>query len=174
MGRITFLVGGARSGKSTLAVDIGRRRRGDVVVIATAEPFDDDLRERIDRHRAARPGWPTVEAPLDLAGAVRGCPPDALVIVDCLTVWLGNALHDGTIDPEAAVARLVDVLARRPGPSVVVSNEVGLGIHPDNALARRYRDALGRVNQAVATAASTSLLLVAGRATELRDPWELL
>src|SRR3954468_5020455 len=174
MGRITFLVGGARSGKSTLAVDIGRRHRGDVVVVATAEPFDDDLRERIDRHRAERPGWPTVEAPLDLAGAVRGCPPDALVIVDCLTVWLGNAVHDGAIAPEMAGAQLVDELTRRRGPSVVVSNEVGLGIHPDNALARRYRDVLGRVNQAVATVASTSLLLVAGRATELRDPWELL
>src|SRR5689334_21109692 len=118
MGAITFLVGGARSGKSTLAVEIGRRHRGAVVFVATAEPFDDDLRERIERHRAERPDWPTVEAPLDLAGAVGGCPGDALVIVDCLTVWLGNALHDGTIDAEAAAAELVDVLVGRDGPSV--------------------------------------------------------
>jgi adenosyl cobinamide kinase/adenosyl cobinamide phosphate guanylyltransferase len=174
MAAITFLVGGARSGKSTLAVEIGRRHGGEVVVVATAEPFDDDLRERIARHRAERPDWPTVEAPLDVAGAVRACPPGALVVVDCLTVWLGNAVHDGTIDVEAATADLLGALTQRPGPSVVISNEVGLGIHPDNGLARSYRDLLGRVNQAVATAATTSLLLVAGRAVELRDPWELL
>src|SRR4051794_33341423 len=168
---ITFLVGGARSGKSSLAVDLGRRHDGEVVFVATAEPFDDDLRTRIDRHRADRPDWPTVEEPLDLCGALAGAPPDALLIVDCLTVWVGNVMHRGE---EPAIGPLVDALTARPGPSVVISNEVGLGVHPESGLSRRYGDVLGRVNQAVAAAATTSLLLVAGRAIELRDPWELL
>lgn len=176
MGAITFLVGGARSGKSALAVELGRRHDGEVAVVATAQPFDDDLRDRIARHRADRPDWPTIEEPLDLAGAVRRCPPEALVIVDCLTVWLGNALHAGHDETgiDDAVGALVDVLDTRPGASVVISNEVGLGIHPDSELGRHYRDLLGRVNQGLARRASTSLLLVAGRATVLRDPWELL
>jgi len=141
------------------------------VFVATAEPLDDDLRARIGRHRHERPAWPTIEAPVDLAGAIAVAPLDALVIVDCLTVWLGNVMHHGA---EADIAGVLDALIARPGPSVVISNEVGLGIHPDTELGRRYRDALGRINQAVAAAAATSLLLVAGRATVLRDPWELL
>ncbi|MFT3852842.1 MAG: bifunctional adenosylcobinamide kinase/adenosylcobinamide-phosphate guanylyltransferase [Ilumatobacteraceae bacterium] len=178
MGTITFLVGGARSGKSALAVELGRRHGGEVVVVATAEAFDDDLRDRIARHRAERPAWPTIEEPLDLAGAVRRAPAGALLIVDCLTVWLGNVLHAGAtgaaIDTDAATAELVDTLLRRDGPSVVISNEVGLGLVPDTPLGRTYRDLLGRINQAAAAAATTSLLLVAGRATVLRDPWEML
>lgn len=175
MGAITFLVGGARSGKSALAVELGRRHDGEVVVVATAEAFDDDLRHRIARHRAERPAWPTIEEPLDLAGAVRRAPAGALVIVDCLTVWLGNVLHAEIGDTvEAMTTALVDALVQRDGPSAVISNEVGLGLVPGTALGRTYRDLLGRINQAVAAAATTSLLLVAGRATMLRDPWELL
>jgi adenosyl cobinamide kinase/adenosyl cobinamide phosphate guanylyltransferase len=174
MGAITFLLGGARSGKSTLAVEIGRRHRGDVVVVATAEAFDDDLRARIDRHRAERPDWPTIEEPIDLAAALRRCDGDAFVIVDCLTVWLGNLLHAGVDDPDDRTTEVLGALTGRPGPSVVISNEVGLGVHPETALGRDYRDLLGRLNQRVAEVASTSLLLVAGRAVALRDPWELL
>ncbi len=142
--------------------------------MATAEAFDDDLRARIERHRAERPGWPAIEEPVELADAVRDCPPDALVIVDCLTVWLGNVLHAGTDDVDDRTADLLAALGERPGPSVVISNEVGLGVHPETEIGRRYRDLLGRLNQAVGAVAATSLLLVAGRAVELRDPWELL
>jgi len=174
MGAVTFLVGGARSGKSGLAVAIGARHDGDVVFVATAEAFDDDMRDRIERHRAERPPWPTIEAPLGLADAIGGADPSALVIVDCLTVWLGNLLHHGTLDLDAATHALVDSLTARPGPAVVVSNEVGMGIHPQTELARRYRDDLGRLNHSIAAAATTSLLVVAGRVLRLRDPWELL
>jgi adenosylcobinamide kinase/adenosylcobinamide-phosphate guanylyltransferase len=174
MGAITFLVGGARSGKSTLAVAIGAGHVGEVVVVATAEPFDDDMRTRIDRHRAERPPWPTAEAPVELAAAVRRTPPAALLIVDCLTVWLGNLLHAGAADPVTAAAEVIDALVDRPGASVVISNEVGMGIHPASELGRRYRDELGRINHSFANAASTSLLVVAGRAVRLSDPWELL
>ena len=173
---ITLLLGGARSGKSTLAVETGLRHGGPVVFVATAEPFDDDLRERIERHREERPGWPTVEAPVDLASAVADAPPDALVIVDCLTVWLGNLFHHvPSVDDRAVhTASLVDALNRRSATTVVVSNEVGLGLHPDSPIGREYRDELGRLNQRVAAVSERVLLLVAGRALALADPWTLL
>ena len=174
---VTFLVGGARSGKSNLAVEIGVRHQGPVVFLATAEPFDDDLRGRITRHRDERPGWPTIEEPLHLAEALGGrASPTALVIVDCLTVWVGNLFAH---EPEASrraerYAAFVDAVQRRTGPTVIVSNEVGLGIHPEHEIAREYRDELGRLNQAVASVASRTLFLVAGRAMRLESPWDLL
>lgn len=174
---LSVLLGGARSGKSTLAVELGLRHDGPVVFVATAEAFDDDLRDRIARHRDERPAWPTVEAPLHLADALRAADDhDALVIVDCLTVWVGNLFHHQP-DAElraAAYDDLVDVLRTRRGPTVVVSNEVGLGLHPDTKLGRDYRDELGRLNQRVTAAADRALLLVAGRALPLTDPFEVL
>ena len=171
MGSITVLLGGARSGKSSLAVELGRRAAGAVTMIVTAEPFDDDLAARIARHRLERPAWPVIEAPLDLAAAVGSAPPDDLLIVDCLTVWAGNCLHHGVaIDAEGLLA----ALGARPGPAVLVSNEVGMGIVPESDLAREYRDRLGRLNQAVAAAAQRTLLLVAGRAVELNDPLTMI
>ncbi|MFZ4719291.1 MAG: bifunctional adenosylcobinamide kinase/adenosylcobinamide-phosphate guanylyltransferase [Ilumatobacteraceae bacterium] len=169
---LTLLVGGARSGKSTLAVQMAERQQRPVTFIATAEPFDDDMADRIDRHRLERPAhWATVECPVDLAGAVGDAPADHFVIVDCLTVWLGNLfVHERSGD----AGGVVDALRARTAPTVVVTNEVGMGIHPDTDLGRRYRDELGRLNQAVAAVADTTLLLVAGRAVRLDDPWELL
>lgn len=178
---ITFLVGGARSGKSTLAVQLGERHAsagstGSVVFVATTEPFDDDLRARVAAHRRERPDWPTIEAPIELAGAVASAPADAMVIVDCLTVWLGNLVHHvpETAARTAAIDAFLEALRARTGPTVVVSNEVGLGLHPDTRLGREYRDDLGRLNQRVAALADRSLFLVAGRALPLVDPWEVL
>lgn len=173
---LTVLLGGARSGKSTLAVELGTRAEGPVVFIATAEAFDDDLRSRIERHQAERPPWPTVEAPVDLATAIESLDDDALAIVDCLTVWLANLLHHVPDAPARAehIERFLAALARRKAPTVVVSNEVGLGLHPETPLGREYRDELGRLNQRVAAQADRVLLLVAGRALPLTDPWSLL
>lgn len=175
---LTLLVGGARSGKSSLAVEMGRRHHGSVAVIATAEPFDDDLRTRIAQHRADRPpAWPVVEVPVDLAAAIGGAPGhDPLLIVDCLTVWLANLFAHGEDEPARArrADDLVAALAARAAPTVVVSNEVGLGIVPDSALARSYRDELGRLNQRVAASADRVLFLSAGRAVRLDDPWTVL
>ncbi|MET0324108.1 MAG: bifunctional adenosylcobinamide kinase/adenosylcobinamide-phosphate guanylyltransferase, partial [Ilumatobacteraceae bacterium] len=95
---LTLLLGGARSGKSTLAVEIGRRHDGPVTFVATSEPIDGDMSDRIARHRAERPGWPTMEEPLDLAGALTAVDDGNLVIVDCLTLWVGNLLHRGDDD----------------------------------------------------------------------------
>lgn len=171
---LTLLLGGARSGKSSLAVSIGRRHRGPVTFVATLEPFDDDLAGRVARHRDERPAWPTIEAPLDLAGAMRGA--EGLAIVDCLTLWVNNLLHRG--DPDdvigVAAAEAAELAASREVPTVVVSNEVGLSVHPETELGRRYRDVLGRVNQTFAARADRTLLLVAGRAVRLDDPWNQL
>jgi adenosyl cobinamide kinase/adenosyl cobinamide phosphate guanylyltransferase len=174
---LTLLVGGARSGKSSLAVRMGQRQLAPVTFIATAEPFDDDLRERVARHREERPPqWHTVECPLELAAAIRAAPSDHFLIVDCLTVWLGN-LFVHVIDPSQIASFIGDTneaLRVRTGATVVVSNEVGMGLHPDTPLGREYCDHLGRLNQSVAADADATLLMVAGRAVRLTDPWELL
>jgi adenosylcobinamide kinase/adenosylcobinamide-phosphate guanylyltransferase len=171
MGEVTLLIGGVRSGKSALAVEIGRRHPGEVLFIATAEPFDDDMRSRISHHRDDRPDWPTIEQPVELGTAIAAAPGGPLLIVDCLTVWVANELHhDGIVDAEAVAAALV----ARQGPSVVVTNEVGLGVHPETQLGRDYRDELGRVNQVVAAVATTTLLMAAGKALRLGDPWKEL
>jgi adenosylcobinamide kinase / adenosylcobinamide-phosphate guanylyltransferase len=173
---ITLLLGGARSGKSALAVEIGRRHSGPVVFVATCPVLDDDLAARIARHRAARPDWPTIEEPVELGPAVGKVDDGALVIVDCLTLWVSNLMLRGDDEPEVtdAAAAFVGALLDRGGPAVVVSNEVGSGVHPEGELGRRYRDLLGRVNQIVAAAADTTLLVVAGRALRLDDPWGVI
>jgi adenosylcobyric acid synthase len=144
-----------------------------IVVIVTAEARDDEMTERIRRHREARPSeWQTVEAPLELAGAIDSLGYDVAVVLDCLTLWVSNAIEARCADT-AIVAEAEDVahtLAARSEHAVVVSNEVGLGIVPTNALARRYRDVLGEVNAAFARVAARSYLMVAGRAVALGSP----
>jgi adenosylcobinamide kinase / adenosylcobinamide-phosphate guanylyltransferase len=171
-GPLTLLFGGARSGKSALAVELGRRHTGGVTFIATSTPVDDDLRARIAHHRAARPPWPTIEEPLELRTALAEAG-DHMAIVDCLTLWVNNLVQRGNTDEEVeALADAVACMAAgRRAPTVVVSNEVGLGVHPATELGRRYRDLLGRVNQRWAAVADRALLLVAGRAVPLVDPW---
>ncbi len=174
---LTVLLGGARSGKSSLAVRLGQRHRGPVIYVATSPRIDgdDDLDMRISAHRAERPPhWTTVEEELDLADAVSG--HDGLVIVDCLTVWLGNLVHHGRGDSEIddANAAAIAAVRSRSGDTIVISNEVGSGIVPDHPLARSYRDQLGRLNQSWVAAADRALFLVAGRALALHDPDDLL
>ena len=173
---LTLLIGGARSGKSDLAVQIGERFAGSVTFVATAEGLDDDMASRIARHRCERPAWPTIEAPLLLGEAMSAIADDHLLIVDCLTLWVANVLFADWSDETiaAAAARDAAVAAARSGPTIVVTNEVGLGVHPDSELGRRYRDLLGRVNRLWASAATTSLFIVAGRAIQLHDPWEYI
>lgn len=175
---LTLLLGGARSGKSTLAEQLGRRSGGRVTYLATCPHIedDDDLDERIARHRADRPdGWHTIEEEVDLAGAVDAAG-DGFLIVDCLTLWVSNLQFRGW-SPDRIVdasGRGIDAVRHRAGDTVVVSNEVGLGIVPADATSREYRDLLGRVNQQWAAAADRTLLLVAGRAMALHDPFQLL
>ena len=174
---LTTLLGGARSGKSALAVEIGRRHDGPVWFVATATTVDDDMDVRIDHHRRERPeGWTTIEESIELGDTLAAADDDTLVIVDCLTLWVSNLMYAGRSDDDvrSRAAAASAVAASRPGPVVAVSNEVGMGVHPDTALGRRYRDLLGWVNQTWVAASATSLLLVAGRAVELTHPWALL
>jgi adenosylcobinamide kinase / adenosylcobinamide-phosphate guanylyltransferase len=168
---LTFLVGGARSGKSALAVRLASEWEGRVVVLATAEPRDDgELAARIARHRLERPAsWETVEEPLDLVGELARMPEPAFVLIDCLTLWAANALEAGWSDEaiEQAAADAAALAAGRSSPTVAVSNEVGMGIVPATPLGRSFRDLQGRVNTVFAARADRACLVVAGRTLEL-------
>jgi adenosylcobinamide kinase/adenosylcobinamide-phosphate guanylyltransferase len=160
--RLTLVLGGARSGKSRHAEALVQAHPPPWTYVATAQGYDREMRERIAAHRARRPeGWETLDAPLDLAGALRGAPAGRPVLVDCLTLWLTNVML-AERDVEAEVADLVEACAAAPGPLVLVSNEVGLGIVPDNALARRFRDHAGILHQRLASRADRVLFMVAG------------
>ena len=130
--------------------------------IATAQAYDEEMRERIALHRAQRgDGWQTLDAPLDLVGAIEAVPDGRPMLIDCLTLWLTNHML-AEHDVAAECAKLAQCLSKPRGPWFVVSNEVGQGIVPDNALARRFRDAAGRLNQQVAAVADSVILMVAG------------
>jgi adenosyl cobinamide kinase/adenosyl cobinamide phosphate guanylyltransferase len=174
---LTLLLGGARSGKSALAGQLAGRWDGPVTVVVTGEARDDEMAERIRRHRAERPSsWRTVESPRELETALAGAPADSFVLLDCLTLWVSNLMEDGLTDEQVMrrARSAAAVAAARAAPTVAVSNEVGAGIVPADALSRRYRDLLGQVNSAWAAAAAQALLLVAGRAVALSDPLALL
>lgn len=163
---LTLVLGGARSGKSGYAqrqAEQAAEAAGrSPVFIATAEAFDDEMRDRIARHQAERgQGWRQVEAPLDLAEAVRALSAEDVAVVDCLTLWLSNQML-GERDLAAAVDDLAQALAACPATLWVVSNEVGWSLVPDNALGRRFRDEAGRLNQRIAAAADAACLIVAG------------
>jgi adenosyl cobinamide kinase/adenosyl cobinamide phosphate guanylyltransferase len=163
---LVLFVGGARSGKSTRALERAAAAGGEVVFVATGEPGDDEMAERIERHRRERPAkWRTVEEPVELGRALANAPPDATVVVDCLSLWVANVLELADLEEEAE--RIARASAERPGLTVAVTNEVGLGIVPDNQLARRYRDVLGRVNASWAEAADEAYFVVAGRTLDL-------
>jgi adenosylcobinamide kinase / adenosylcobinamide-phosphate guanylyltransferase len=167
---LTFVTGGARSGKSAHALRLAARAGTQVVLIATAEARDEEMRERIEAHRRERPsGWRTVEEPLDLSGALRGLSGDEFAVVDCLSLWVSNlieARHDA-VAIELLAEESAALAAGRAGGCVAVSNEVGMGIVPMNDLARAYRDVIGRVNAIWAEAADDAVLAVAGRVLRL-------
>lgn len=161
--RATLVLGGARSGKSRLAERLCQSQPGPCIYLATGAAHDAEMAARIAEHRARRgPRWQTVEAPLELAAALTAeTAPDRAVLVDCLTLWLSNLLF-AERDPAAEGQALCTALGRVGGPVVLVSNEVGLGIVPDNALARRFRDAAGRLHQEVAAVCDQVLFTAAG------------
>ncbi len=170
---LSVLLGGARSGKSTLAVRCGAAYDGPVCFIATATAGDEEMATRIARHRAERPAaWQTVEEPLELEAALARAQEDALVIVDCLTLWVSNQLAAGANDEEIAehAARAAERAAERRTPVIAVSNEVGLGIVPADPLVRRFRDIHGRVNATWVAQAAQASLVVAGALLGLTAP----
>ena len=162
LANLTLILGGARSGKSALAESLLTAVSGPWAYIATAEAHDDEMCQRIAAHQARRvSGWLTFEAPVALPEVLAGDAADHLVLVDCLTLWLTNVMLGGH-DVAHATAALIDALSRRAHPCILVSNEVGLGIVPDNALARAFRDEAGRLNQRIAAVADRVLFVAAG------------
>jgi adenosylcobinamide kinase/adenosylcobinamide-phosphate guanylyltransferase len=161
--RITLVLGGARSGKSQYAEGLARRHRGRPTYVATAEISDDEMRERIARHRELRgERWRTLEAPLDVIAALRQADGlKSFTLIECLTVWINNLIYHGK-DVAQQVEHFRTSLAGCKGHVVIVANEVGLGIVPDNALARRFRDEAGRANQAIADVADEVVFVAAG------------
>ena len=162
----TLVLGGARSGKSFFAQSaaeiLAAATGGQLVMIATGQAFDAEMTARIAAHIAARgPSWRTIEAPLDLTGALASLAPTDIAVVDCLTLWLSNLLLAG-IDPEAEVTALLESLRGVPNPVWFVSNEVGLGIVPDNALGRRFRDEAGRLHNRLAAVTGGVFMIIAG------------
>lgn len=158
-----LVLGGARSGKSRFAQGRAEALTGKLVYLATAQAFDEEMRERIVLHRADRgPRWSTVEAPLELAETITACStPETVVLVDCLTLWASNLLLADR-DMAAATEGLVRAVSAVRGPVILVASEVGLGIVPDNALARKFRDAAGSINQEMAAAADEVVMMFAG------------
>lgn len=163
---LTLVTGGARSGKSAYAQRLAAADGRPVLFVATAEAGDEDMRQRIERHRAGRPAeWQTIEEPLSVAAALRAQlgdgPPSAVVLLDCVTLLVSNLLlAKRPVQPE--IGALLKWQQLSGGRLIAVTNEVGLGIVPDNELARRYRDELGNANQSLAAQASEVVLLVAG------------
>ena len=175
--QLILVLGGARSGKSACAEGLARQGER-TLFVATAEALDDDMRQRILKHRKQRPAaWDTLEEPLDPVAAI----PSALsghdtLLLDCLTVWISNLLlaqgDEDHVETEilARVGALLDLYGQTNARWILVSNEVGLGVVPASSLGRRYRDLLGRANRLVASRADKVYLMVAGLALELKSP----
>ncbi len=170
---VTLVLGGVRSGKSLYAeglVEAHVEKGGKGIYLATAEAGDAEMKARIEEHKKRRgKAWETFEEPLDIRGVLADhARPETPVLVDCLTLWLSNVMAaDRDVDGE--IRALAETLLGVPGPVVLVSNEVGTGIVPDNALARSYMDYAGRMNQAVAAQAGRVVMMTAGLAQTLKD-----
>lgn len=159
---LTLVIGGARSGKSRLAERLVSATRRPRTYIATAQAFDTEMSDRIAQHISDRgPDWTTIEAPTDIATALASCDPAGAILFDCATLWLSNMLLSDH-DLNDASQKLMETLSTSPAPIVIVSNEVGWGIVPENALARRFRDAQGRLNQMIAARAALVIGAMAG------------
>ena len=160
---VTLVLGGARSGKSRYAEALAEGQPRDCLYIATGAPDDAEMAERIRLHRARRgPRWRTIEAPIDLAAALKQtATSDGAILVDCLTLWLANLMGAGR-EVDAEAERLIAALRAASLPVLLVANEVGLGIVPENALARAFRDHAGRLSQSIAAMADSVVLMVAG------------
>lgn len=166
----TLVLGGARSGKSTYAERIVLSGGGPAIYVATGQAGDAEMAERIATHRDRRGGqWTTVEEPLALAETLRLRADGPPILVDCLTLWLSN-LMGAELDPEPATRELCAVLSTLRSPVVLVSNEVGLGLVPDTSLGRRFRDAQGRLNQAIGAVVPSVVFVAAGLPLHLKSP----
>jgi adenosylcobinamide kinase/adenosylcobinamide-phosphate guanylyltransferase len=179
MADVVLVVGGCRSGKSAYAQTLAESLPPPRVYVATCPIIDDEMRRRVEQHRAARRGrgWETIEEPLDLPAAIGRCAEHGVLLIDCVTLWINNLLyaaeHSGRSLDEAAVVRhcgeALDAADGCRGAAIFVSNEVGMGIVPENAQTRLYRDLVGRANQAIAARAGRVTLLSCGIPLHLKE-----
>ena len=165
MGRIIFITGGVRSGKSKFAVELAKRLHKKVVFIATLKPGDKEMKERVRLHQASRPkDWLVIEEPLDLTNTLKKLPQARLIIIDCLTLWISNLLALG-LKEENILKRAEDLIKATKdikSPIIFVSNEVGWGVVPTNKIARRFRDIVGKIHQEIAENSDEVYLMVSG------------
>lgn len=165
-GKITFILGGVRSGKSRYAADLAKKGGKEIAFLATCEPLDGEMKKRIARHRQERPkNWDTFEEPRDIAEVLKRIGNKfEVVLIDCLTLWVSNCLLDGMRSEkiESEIKAVLAAAKKSRAKIILVSNEVGLGVVPDNKLARDFRDLAGRVNQITAKHADTVVLMAAG------------
>ncbi len=172
MGKITFILGGARSGKSRQAVKIANQKNKKIAFIATCQPLDEEMRQRIQIHKKNRPkNWKTFEEPYDIAGKIKkNCNKFDIVLIDCLTLWASNLLlagsNESTIKKE--IKKILSVLRKTKADSIIVSNEVGSSVVPVNILARNFRDIAGTINQIAAETADRVLFMIAGIPMEIK------
>ena len=175
---LILITGGSRSGKSAFAQQMAEQIGGRKIFIATCPHTDPEMDERIRRHQQDRQGrdWQTIEEPIELAGQLRSCPDDTTILVDCLTLWINNLMYAAeqqnrvlTEDQAAEAAQqLAEIASTCTGTVILVTNEVGSGIVPDNALARRYRDLVGRCNQVIAQVSDQVFLVTCGIAHQIK------
>lgn len=168
--QLIFVTGGARSGKSSFAEQLAKKQNSDVTYLATAQAFDTEMRDRITRHQNDRPHtWKTIEEPLNIPQTVKQIQTP-MILLDCLSLWVSNMILADLEDKQilAMTDELLDTLQNKQ--AILVTNEVGLGIVPENALARRYRDTLGWVNQKCAASSHEAWMLVSGLPIQLKNP----
>lgn len=172
---ITLVLGGARSGKSAFAEKLVQDRNLNQIYIATAEVLDDEMHLRVEHHKESRGrGWLTVEEPIDIASVInKYSSAENVILVDCLTLWLSNIMAQ-ELSPKTMFKNLVIALENAKGSVILVSNEVGLGIVPSNALAREFRDEAGRLNQMIAQAANNVYFTAAGLPMQLKKDDNIL
>jgi adenosylcobinamide kinase / adenosylcobinamide-phosphate guanylyltransferase len=179
MSRIVLVTGGSRSGKSAHAQKVAESLPGPRTFVATCPLVDDEIRDRVRKHRRARDGkdWRTIEETLDVPAAILRTKRQKVVLVDCITLWVNNLMYEAersgkTISESQMVRRcrqLLDACREHPGTIIFVTNEVGMSIVPDNALSRRYRDLVGRANQIIAAASDAVYLVVCGQVLAIKE-----
>lgn len=166
MGKITYICGGARSGKSTFALSMAKKHKGKIAFIATCEPKDHEMKERIALHKASRPKcWQTFEEPREIASVLNKTGPKfKTIIIDCITLWIANLMvkNNKITSIETKMRTILNTIQRINADCIIVTNEVGLGIVPNNKMAREFRDISGRINQMIAQRAKTAYFMVSG------------
>ena len=175
MGKVVFITGAVRSGKSKLAVDLAKKSTKNILFLASCNPLDEEMKERVLEHKQARPGdWKTIEEPINVSAVIEKAKADELVIFDCLTLWISNImlqLDTGELINEK-IEELIIVLRQVKADIIIVSNEVGWGIVPENKLARQFRDIVGITHQKLAGLSDEVFLVTAGIAQKLKESCE--